>query len=108
MKKTAKTRVETDSMGRMEVPATAFYGASTQRAVINFPISNLRLPRSFIRASSPRSSSGAAEANQQLGLLDTGKASAIKRAAPERLPAASTTSTSSSTCFRPDPAHRPT
>ena len=44
------TRVERDSMGQMEVPADALYGASTQRAVLNFPISGQRLPRRFIRA----------------------------------------------------------
>lgn len=43
-------RIEKDSMGEMEVPAESYYGASTQRAVLNFPISNLRLQRSFIRA----------------------------------------------------------
>jgi fumarate hydratase class II len=81
-KKPVKTRVETDSMGAMDVPASAFYGASTQRAVINFPISNLRLPRSFIRALATVKL-GAAEANLQLGLLDGDKAKAIKRAARE-------------------------
>lgn len=40
-----KTRVERDTMGTMEVPAEAYYGASTQRAVINFPVSGIRLPR---------------------------------------------------------------
>ena len=40
-----KTRTERDSMGEMEVPADAYYGASTQRAVLNFPISGLRIPR---------------------------------------------------------------
>ena len=44
------TRVERDSMGAMDVPAEAYYGASTQRAVLNFPISDLRFPRAFIRA----------------------------------------------------------
>ena len=44
------TRVERDSMGEMEVPADALYGASTQRAVLNFPISGQRFPRRFIRA----------------------------------------------------------
>src|SRR2546428_343066 len=43
-------RVERDSMGEVRVPADAFYGASTQRARQNFPISGLRLPRRFIRA----------------------------------------------------------
>ena len=45
----ADTRTERDSMGPMEVPADAYYGASTQRAVLNFPISGLRFPRPFIR-----------------------------------------------------------
>jgi fumarate hydratase class II len=44
------TRVERDTMGEMEVPADAYYGASTQRAVINFPVSGIRLPRRFLRA----------------------------------------------------------
>jgi aspartate ammonia-lyase len=43
-------RVETDSMGQVNVPASAYYGAQTQRAVDNFPISGLRFPRRFIRA----------------------------------------------------------
>src|SRR5436189_6428056 len=43
-------RVETDSMGEMRVPSEALYGAQTARAVENFPISQLRFPRSFIRA----------------------------------------------------------
>jgi len=46
----AGTRTERDSMGEMDVPGHALYGASTQRAVLNFPISGLRLPRGFIRA----------------------------------------------------------
>src|SRR5436853_5489285 len=43
-------RTETDSMGKMQVPGEAYYGAQTARAVENFPISNLRFPRAFIRA----------------------------------------------------------
>src|SRR5258705_6267119 len=43
-------RVERDTMGEMEVPAEAYYGASTQRAVINFPVSGIRFPRRFLRA----------------------------------------------------------
>ena len=43
-------RLERDSMGTLEVPADALYGASTMRAVLNFPISDLRFPRAFIRA----------------------------------------------------------
>ncbi len=44
------TRIEKDSMGEMPVPADALYGASTQRAVLNFPISGYRFGRSFLRA----------------------------------------------------------
>ena len=44
------TRIEQDSMGEMSVPADALYGASTQRAVLNFPISGYRFSRRFIRA----------------------------------------------------------
>ena len=44
------TRIERDSMGEMEVPADALYGASTQRAVLNFPISGQPMPRRFLRA----------------------------------------------------------
>ena len=43
-------RIERDSMGEMQVPARAWYGAQTARAVENFPISNLRFSRAFIRA----------------------------------------------------------
>jgi fumarate hydratase, class II len=45
-----ETRIERDSMGEMEVPADALWGASTQRAVLNFPISGQRFPRRFLRA----------------------------------------------------------
>ena len=82
MKKIAKTRTERDSMGTMRVPADAYYGASTQRAVINFPISNLRLQRSFIRALATIKLC-AAEVNRQSRLLERSKAAAIKRAARE-------------------------
>ena len=44
------TRIERDTMGELPVPANAYYGASTQRAVQNFPISELRFPRRLIRA----------------------------------------------------------
>src|SRR6516165_10498057 len=62
------SRVEQDSMGQMQVPATAYYGAQTARAIENFPISNLRFPDGFIRA---------------LGLIPNDIASAIQRAADE-------------------------
>src|SRR3979411_2964253 len=82
----ADTRVETsiyrDSMGEREVPAGALYGASTQRAVLNFPISGQRFPRRFIRAQA-LIKKAAAEVNAELGLLDTDKAAAISAAAQE-------------------------
>jgi fumarate hydratase class II len=69
-------------MGEMEVPADALYGASTQRAVVNFPISGQRFPRRFIRALA-LIKKAAAEVNAELGLLDAGKAAAISAAAQE-------------------------
>jgi fumarate hydratase, class II len=79
---TARTRVERDSMGEMEVPADALYGASTQRAVLNFPISGQPLPRRLIRALA-LIKQAAAEANKELGLLDAEVADAIAAAAGE-------------------------
>jgi fumarate hydratase class II len=76
------TRIERDSMGEMEVPADALYGASTQRAVLNFPISGQRFPRRFIRALG-LIKRAAAETNGRLGLLDTTVATAIAAAAQE-------------------------
>src|SRR5271154_2997226 len=76
------TRIERDSMGEMNVPANAYYGASTQRAVLNFPISNLRFQRSFIRALALIKYCSA-EVNQEYGDLDTKLATSIKSAALE-------------------------
>jgi fumarate hydratase, class II len=78
----AATRVERDSMGEMEVPAEALYGASTQRAVLNFPISGQRFPRRFIRALA-LIKLAAAETNAELGLLEPDVAEAIAAAAAE-------------------------
>lgn len=75
-----KTRIEKDSMGEMQVPADALYAAQTQRAVENFPISGLALPRSMIRALG-LVKAACAHTNQQLGLLDNGLAAAIEAAA---------------------------
>jgi fumarate hydratase, class II len=75
-----ETRIERDSMGEVEVPAGALYGASTQRAVLNFPISGQRFPRRFIRAQA-LIKKAAAEVNAELGLLDLDTASAISAAA---------------------------
>ena len=79
---TMNKRVERDSMGTMEVPEEAFYGASTQRAVLNFPISDLRFQRSFIRAIA-LIKYAAAEVNAEQGDLDPKVADAIKKAAME-------------------------
>jgi fumarate hydratase class II len=76
------TRIEKDSMGEMEVPADAYYGASTQRAVLNFPISGQALPRRFIRALG-MVKKAAAQANRELGLLSRRRSRAITAAAQE-------------------------
>src|SRR5215213_4793891 len=74
------TRVERDSMGEMEVPADALYGASTQRAVLNFPISGQRFPRRFIQALA-LVKQAAAEANRELEILPREVAEAIAASA---------------------------
>jgi len=76
------TRTERDSMGPMEVPADAYYGASTQRAVLNFPISGLRFNRGFIRVLG-LIKMAAAQVNAGLGLFDPKLAEAVQRAARE-------------------------
>src|SRR6516225_12363380 len=75
-------RIEKDSMGEMHVPAGALYGAQTQRAVENFPISNLRFPREFIRAIG-LIKLAAARVNMDLGMLPRNVGSAIVKAAQE-------------------------
>src|ERR671938_248958 len=69
-------------MGELEVPADAYYGASTMRALQNFPISGQRFPRRFIGALGLIKKS-AAQANRDLGLLEPEVADAIVRAADE-------------------------
>ena len=69
-------------MGEMEVPADAYYGASTQRAVLNFPISGQPLPRRFIRALG-MVKRAAAQTNLELGLLSRRRARAIAAAAQQ-------------------------
>jgi fumarate hydratase, class II len=73
---------EKDSMGTVEVPGNVLFGASTQRAVLNFPISDLRFSRAFIRALGAIKLS-AAQANQDLGLLARDLARAIQSASKE-------------------------
>jgi fumarate hydratase, class II len=75
-------RVEKDSMGEVEVPADAYYGASTQRAVDNFPISGLRFSRRFIWALGLLKGSAATVAAEQ-GFKEPGLAAAIREAADE-------------------------
>ena len=75
-------RLEKDTMGEVRVPNSAYYGAETQRALQNFPISGLRLPREFIRAMA-LVKLAAARANMQLGLLDSKKGEGIVSAAKE-------------------------
>ncbi len=75
-------RIETDFLGEVKVHASAYYGAQTQRALENFPISNRRMPREFIRAMGIIKRA-AAEANMSLGLLDAKIGKAIVRAAME-------------------------
>lgn len=77
-----ETRSERDSMGEMQVPADAYYGASTRRAMLNFPISDLRFPRQFIQALGQIKQS-AAKVNSKLGLIDARIAEAIIQAAQE-------------------------
>ena len=78
----SNVRIERDSMGEMEVPADALYGASTMRAVLNFPISGLGFPRPFIRALGLIKQS-AAKTNMSLGLLEGKTGNAIVAAAQE-------------------------
>jgi fumarate hydratase, class II len=78
----ADTRIERDSMGDMVVPANAYYGAQTARAVENFPISGLRFPRPFVGALGSIKAA-CARVNASLGLLDQKIADAIVRAADE-------------------------
>ena len=75
-------RTESDSLGDVRVPADALYGAQTQRAKENFPISDLRFPRRFVEALG-HVKQAAARANQDLGLLDADTADAIGEAAQE-------------------------
>ncbi|WP_220195105.1 class II fumarate hydratase [Ktedonospora formicarum] len=79
---TQETRLERDSMGEMQVPIHAYYGASTQRAVLNFPISDLRFPRAFIQALG-QIKQAAAQVNADLGTVDATIAEAITQAAQE-------------------------
>ena len=82
MTQNKQTRIESDSMGNMEVPLEAYYGASTMRAALNFPISELRLQPYFIQALS-NIKGNAARVNKDLNRLDPDLANAIIEAASE-------------------------
>ena len=77
-------RIEKDSLGEVEVPANALYGAQTQRAVLNFPISGMRPYPAFVWAQT-LVKRAAAEVNRDLGLLDADAANAIIQAGDEVL-----------------------
>ncbi len=79
-KPSTATRIERDTMGELAVPVEAYYGVQTARAIENFPISTLRMPRSVIRAMG-MIKRAAATVNHALGLLDKQPAEAIKQAA---------------------------
>jgi len=77
-----KTRIESDSMGKLEVPADALWGAQTQRAINNFPISGKPMPPAFIHALG-RVKLACARANLKLDLIEPDKAEAIVAAAEQ-------------------------
>src|ERR1700730_13154483 len=77
-----RTRIEKESMGEKWLPQSALYGASTQRAVLNFPVSGYRFSRPFIRALGIIKWA-AAQANHDLGLLDAERSALIVQAAEE-------------------------
>ncbi len=76
------TRIEKDSLGDVEVPAGAYYGAQTERARRNFPVSGLTLPRRFLAAAAMIKGEAAA-VNEELGIVPPGEARAIRQAAAE-------------------------
>ncbi len=80
----SNTRIERDSMGELQVPAEALYGAQTQRAVNNFPISQLRMPSQFVRALL-LAKAAAAQANLELKQISEGQSKAIVTACKELL-----------------------
>src|SRR5437763_11354203 len=82
MSATEEPRIERDSMGEMQVPAHAYWGASTHRAVLNFPISDLRFQRQFVRALG-QIKQAAAQVNASLGTVDPHIAQAIVQASQE-------------------------
>jgi fumarate hydratase class II len=102
----SKFRIEHDSMGELQVPIDALYGAQTQRAIDNFPISGLHLPREFIRALG-LIKAAAADVNLSLGYLK--KTRPARSEKPRwRWPMANTTHSFRSISSRPARAPAPT
>ncbi|MGC4086110.1 MAG: hypothetical protein QM736_29310 [Vicinamibacterales bacterium] len=99
-------RTERDSLGPLDVPATAYYGVQTSRAVENFPISGLHAPDSLVTAT-VLVKRAAAEANRDLGRLAPSKQPRSSRLRTRSLPVSCATS-SSSTSIRLAPARRTT
>ena len=93
------TRIEKDSLGEIEVPAGAYYGAQTERAHRNFPVSGLTLPRRFLAAVAMIKGEAAA-VNEELGIVSAEVARAIRQAA-RRWSTASSTTSFRSTSSRP-------
>ena len=102
-----KVRIERDSMGELRVPADALWGAQTQRAVQNFPLSSLRMPRAFIRALGLIKEAAAA-VNQELGELDASAGREPLARLHALSPRAATMRSSRWTCFKPARAPAPT
>lgn len=82
LKSRPRFRTEKDPLGEVQIPASAYYGAQTKRALDNFPISGIRFQRRFIRALAIIKLA-AAKANMQLGLLDRKKGESIVKAAQD-------------------------
>ena len=99
-------RVERDSMGPVRVPKRAYYGAQTQRAIENFPVSDWRFGREFIYALGLLKFASA-RANAELGLLGKKFAAAVEQAAQEVMGGRWMTN-SWSISFKPAPGHPPT
>src|SRR5512147_2820647 len=83
-KNNRSTRLEADALGPKAVPADAYYGIETERAVENFPISGLRAPTALIEAMA-RIKRAAAHVNSRLGVLDPRRAKAIIHACDETI-----------------------
>jgi fumarate hydratase, class II len=103
----SNTRIERDSMGELHVPEAALYGAQTQRAVDNFPVSHQRMPAQFIRALI-LAKAAAAKANVALGQISDAQGNAIVEATPRSCWQAISWSTSRWTSSRPVQAPVPT